>query len=283
MTEVQLPSGVGRSAFFVTWTRMLESRRPDALFHDPVAEIALAELAKSAEVSEMAKILGSDRGSAATTEDEDRFAYFAVRTRYFDDRLLAATHRGIRQVVLLAAGMDGRAWRVDWPIGTTLYELDLPDIMEFKEAALATSGLTPRCYRRGVRVDLTADWGKPLLDAGFNAVEPTVWLAEGVLQYLTLDAGDAMLSRVTELSVAGSELLLEHNSKIMESEAGRSVREAVEASGVAWKSARDDLQPWLDEYGWRAEVHAGSDSAISHGRKVPRMPATWLAHSTRIG
>jgi methyltransferase (TIGR00027 family) len=280
MPETRRPKGVDRTAIFVSWTRMQEGRRTDALFHDPFAEIVLSELADSPEMSQLAaSVNAADDKMPVERRAGDAFAYFAVRTRYFDDRLLAAARDGISQVVVLAAGLDGRPVRLDWPPGTRLYELDMPDMIAFKDATLVKSGLLLRCDRRGVAADLSADWSANLLGAGFDPGEPTVWLAEGLLQYLTPESGDALLAKLTELSAPRSELLLEHNSKIMEGEAARPVREAVEASGAVWLSARDDLQPWLAGYGWRAEVHAGSDPAVGHGREVPEIPATWLAHA----
>lgn len=182
-------------------------------------------------------------------------------------------------MVVLAWGLDGRAWRLEWPTGTLLYELDLPDVIDFKEAVLAGSALEPHCGRRPLRVDLGGDWPATLVHAGFDATQPTVWLIEGLLPYLTAEAGDLLLSRVNSLSAQGSEMLLEHNAKEMESEAARPVREAVEATGAAWLSARDDLRPWLAGFGWDATVVAGSDPAIGCGRDVPEIPATWLVHA----
>jgi methyltransferase (TIGR00027 family) len=281
MPETGIPRGVDRTAIFVSRTRMQEGRRPDALFRDPFAEVVMSELADSPEMSQLAGIVDAASSKVqAGQHDGDKFAYFAVRTRYFDDRLLAATRRGISQVAVLAAGLDGRPVRLDWPTGTRLYELDLPDMIAFKDKVLAKSGLAPRCDRRGVAADLSADWSAKLLEAGFDPGATTIWLLEGLLQYLTPESGDALLAKLTELSAPGSELLLEHNnSEVMDGEAARPVREAVEAIGAVWLSARDDLQPWLAGYGWHAEVHAGSDPAIGHGREVPEIPATWLAHA----
>jgi methyltransferase (TIGR00027 family) len=280
MTETRMPRGVGRTAIFVSWTRMQESHRSNALFHDPFAEVVISELADTPEMSQLASIVDTASGKVQVDRRAgDTFAYFAVRTRYFDDRLLAAARGGISQVTVLAAGLDGRPVRLDWPTGTRLYELDLPEMIAFKDEVLAKSGLAPRCDRRGVAADLSADWSAKLLEAGFDSGAPTIWLLEGLLPYLTPESGEVLLAKLTELSAPGSELLLEHNSKVMEGEAARPVREAVEATGAVWLSARDDLQPWLAGYGWRAEVHAGSDPAISHGREVPKIPATWLAHA----
>src|SRR5437899_1148458 len=116
---------------------MQESRRPDALFHDPFAEIVLDRLADSPEMAQLAgSVDAAEDGLLADWRSGDRFAYFAVRTRYFDDRLLDAVRGGIGQVVVLAAGLDSRAVRLDWPPGTRWYELDLPDMIAFKEELL---------------------------------------------------------------------------------------------------------------------------------------------------
>jgi len=208
----------------------------------------------------------------------DLAAYVAVRTRYFDDHLVAAARGGIKQVVTLAAGLDGRTVRLDWPTGTKVYELDLPDMIAFKDAMLAKSQMPLRCERCSVAADLNADWETKLLDAGFDPTAPTAWLVEGLLPYLTPDAGDALIAKLTQLSASGSELLIEQLHKVTEGETGRPMREVVKSIGTTLRSARDDLPSWLAEYGWRTEMNASYDPAIGHGRIVPKSLALWIVH-----
>jgi methyltransferase (TIGR00027 family) len=276
------PDGVGKTAVFSAWTRAIEGRRIDRLFHDPFAELVLSEL-----VGDDWQATLADRVSSAVRNEEgdrqaiDQFSYFAVRTRYFDDRLLAALAGEVRQIVILAAGMDGRAWRLDWPTGTILYELDLPNMLIFKNAMVAKSTLAPHCERRTLAVDFNDDWQTPLLQAGFDRAAPTVWIAEGLLPYLTASECDMLVSTTACLSAPGSELLVEHNSRVMDGDIGKLLREAGETTGAPWKSSRDDMGRWLAGFGWDAEVRRGYDAAAEFGREVPEIPVTWLAHARR--
>jgi methyltransferase (TIGR00027 family) len=270
-------SGVARTALYMSLIRQHESRRPDALFRDPLSEALAAELAGSAELEELASALGATGESLTDALDRPEFRYFAVRTRYFDDRLIEAMQDGVRQVVSLAAGMDGRATRLKCPPGTRWYELDKPEMMAAKEALIAHARLTPTCNWSGIGADLTSDWYSELQAAGFDSRLPSAWLVEGLLMYVPEELADSMLARITEASVPGSWLLLEHLDTRMTRVAAGTVQDAVKAQNSAFVSARDDVGEWLAGYGWRATVHAGSDPEIGFGRSVPEMPAGWLA------
>ncbi|MEV5595079.1 SAM-dependent methyltransferase [Streptomyces sp. NPDC052496] len=276
MVELKTPSvGVGQTALFVAWMRQLESDRPDALFRDPLAATMLTALAEDPVLADVAEVIQQTHTSARGFP-----AYFAVRTRFFDDAVLAATRGGIRQVVTLAAGVDGRTVRLDLPAGTRWFEVELPEMTAFKDALVERSGLPLTCERHGVAADLRGDWQSPLRAAGFDPEQPTAWLIEGLLMYLTQDAGDAILAGLTELSAPGSRLMLEHLKAAMLTEEGRPVRERVEEQGASWLSARDDLASWTGGHGWQTEVHAGDDPRIGHGRTVAPLPACWLATGT---
>ncbi|WP_229816029.1 SAM-dependent methyltransferase [Streptomyces lucensis] len=267
--------GVGQTALFVAWMRQLESERDDALFRDPLAAEMLSALSGDRVLAGMAEVIRRTHGPARGFP-----AYFAVRTRFFDDEVLAAVRRGIRQVVTLAAGLDGRGVRLELPSGTRWFEVDLPEMTEFKDALLERSGLPLSCERRAVAADLREDWRSALRAAGFDPSRPTVWLVEGLLMYLTDEAGDAVLAGLSELSAPGSRVLVEHLKAAMLSEEGRPVREGVEEHGASWLSARDDLRSWLRGHGWQAQVYSGDDPGIGHGRAVAPLPACWLATAT---
>ncbi|MEV6054606.1 SAM-dependent methyltransferase [Streptomyces sp. NPDC052107] len=276
MVELKTPSaGVGQTALFVAWMRQLESERPDALFRDPLAAAMLSALAEDPVLADVAEVIKQTHNSARGFP-----TYFAVRTRFFDDEVLSGVRRGIRQVVTLAAGVDGRTVRLDLPAGTRWFEVELPEMTAFKDALIERSGLPLGCERHGVAADLREDWQSALRAAGFDPSQPTVWLVEGLLMYLTDAAGDAILAGVTELSAPGSRLMLEHLQAAMLQEAGRPVRERVEEQGASWLSARDDLMSWMGGHGWEAEVYAGDDPRIGHGRTVAPLPACWLATGT---
>ncbi|MEU6253623.1 SAM-dependent methyltransferase [Streptomyces sp. NPDC047043] len=279
MVELKTPSvGVGQTALFIAWMRQLESERPDALFRDPLAASMLAALAEDPVLADVAAVIRQTHTSAAGFP-----TYFAVRTRFFDDEILAGVRGGIRQVVTLAAGVDGRTVRLDLPAGTRWFEVELPEMKEFKDALVEGSGLPLACERRGVAADLREDWPSALQAAGFDPEQPTVWLIEGLLMYLTDEAGEALLAGVGALSAPGSRLMLEHLKAAMLEEEGRPVRERVEEQGATWLSARDDLEQWLGGHGWQARVYAGDDPRIGHGRTVAPLPACWLATAARTG
>ncbi|MEU1076171.1 MULTISPECIES: SAM-dependent methyltransferase [unclassified Streptomyces] len=272
---LKFPEGVGQTALVVAWTRQMESRRPDALFHDPFADELLRAIAEDQSFAEV-----SDMVTRASLSTREYPTYFAVRTRFFDDELLTAMRAGIRQVVTLAAGVDGRTLRLDCPPGTRWYELDLPDMTAFKDALIANSRLAATCERHGVAADLTANWPDALREAGFDPGLPTAWLVEGLLMYLSDEEGDALLSELSALSAPGSRIMLEQLAAVMLGEEGKPSRERLASQGARWRSARDDVQAWLAGHGWHAEVYSGADPRIGHGRTVSRLPACWVATGT---
>jgi len=141
------------------------------------------------------------------------FSFHAViRTRFFDDYLLAACAADCNQVVLLAAGLDTRAFRLPWPPGVHVFELDLPQVLTFKERVLTGQRAVPKCERTILPVDLRKDWPARLTESGFEPSRPTAWLVEGLLIYLSADEVARMLTAVGELSVAGSQIAFEHAS-----------------------------------------------------------------------
>jgi methyltransferase (TIGR00027 family) len=278
-----VPSGVARTALYMSLIRHHESGRPDALFRDPFSAAVVAELAGSPELEELTAGLGATPDSLADALGKPEFRYFTIRTRYFDDRLTAAMHGGIRQVVSLAAGTDGRPTRLDCPGGTRWYELDLPEVVTFKKALIARTGTALTCSWHGVGADLAADWYGQLQKAGFDPRQPSAWLVEGLLMYVADEVADRILAELTRASAPHSQLLLEHLDARMMTERGRTIQDAVKAQNTALVSARDDIADWLAGYGWQATVHAGSDPAIGYGRVVPEIPAGWLACATLRG
>ena len=130
----------------------------------------------------------------------------AVRTRFFDKFFSDAAKAGVRQAVILAAGLDTRAYRLPWPAGSVVYEVDQPQVIEFKTRTLAGLGAAPTADRRAVGVDLRDDWPAALRDSGFDTDRPTAWIAEGLLGYLPPDAQDRLFDNITTLSASGSRL-----------------------------------------------------------------------------
>jgi methyltransferase (TIGR00027 family) len=270
-----LPTGVSRTAVVIAQAREAESARPDRLFHDPLAG-PLADAAGRIPVL-------SEAGQRAGE-------HFVLRTRFFDDRLLAATTAGLRQVVLLAAGLDTRAFRLPWPDGTTVFEVDLPDLVSFKEKTLADLGAQPVCARKVVPVDLREDWPGALVDAGLDPAAPTAWLVEGVLMYLPPEDGADVLAGIGTLSAPGSRLAVEHvNRAYLDAPQMRPAMNRLAATQAAWLSSVEDPHEHLAAHGWRAEVTHQADLARALGRPVPAMAdpdivgsaRIWLVHAVR--
>jgi methyltransferase (TIGR00027 family) len=209
---------------------------------------------------------GDDSLPSEPTPQRRALAFHVIiRTRYFDDYLTDATAAGCTQVVLLAAGLDTRAFRLDWPDGTRLYEVDLPDLLEVKERVLADVGAASRCDRMVVPADLTTDWLRALTASGFDAAVPTAWLVEGLLVYLTPDDAARLLTTVSGASAPGSRIAFERGS-------GWAALRAEDPEGVAglWQGGSGDPVGQLTEQGWDAAVDDLADVAGGYGRAPSR-------------
>ena len=256
-------TGVPKTALGVARIRAGESKRPDRLFDDPYAAAFVAAMpeayADEAPRDETAKTIGA------------RIALqVVVRTKFYDDYLLAATADGVRQVVLLAAGLDCRAFRLAWPDDTSVFEVDLPEMLAFKEDVLAHTGENPAARRAAVAADLTADWPAALTWAGFDPSRPTAWLVEGLLVYLTADDAARLLTTVGELSAPGSRLACEQGrgaKQLAQIAAIRTASGAGEAVSL-WQGGIEDLSGWLTNQAWAVEQHDLGDLARSYGRAV---------------
>lgn len=231
---------VANTGLLVAAIRADESRRPDRLFTDPFADRLAGETGR--------RLLAE-----AVAEAGDRpTLQIVVRTRFWDEALLRAT-RSVRQVVILAAGMDARAFRLSWPDGTTVYELDQPEVIAAKAAALA--GEQPLCTRVAVGVDLTGDWTEALRANGFDSGQPTVWLAEGLLQYLDEAAVGTVFARVDALSAAGSVLLYDVVGKtLLDAQLLAAVRQSMARNGAPWLFGTDQPGELAERHGWSAVV-----------------------------
>lgn len=231
---------VGRTAVGTAMVRAAESRRPDRLFDDPFAHLFADSTLFDG---------GTDSGVGAAFA-----AQCVLRTRFFDDYLLGA---GCPQVVLLGAGLDTRAFRLPWPPGVALYELDLPEVLADKAGALA--GARARCHRREVAADLREAWELP----GFRAGEPTAWLAEGLLTYLSADEVSGLLERVDALSAPASRFACDHGGDLLDRV--RNMPSLAEYAGL-WRGGLPDLPEWLRDRGWEVTVHVGEEVARRYGR-----------------
>jgi methyltransferase (TIGR00027 family) len=198
-------------------------------------------------------------------------AEIAIRTRYYDEYLSTACSIGCRQVVILGAGLDTRAFRLDLPATVRVYELDLPDLFAFKEAVLADQGAPARCTRYVVPVDLRSGWAVRLADAGFDSTLPCAWLAEGLLAYLPHDDAQRLLATVGALSAPGSQLSFEYDTF-----ADGSVLHATQETpgmqqlATMWEGGLHE-QPveWLRGHGWGVHMDDRPDVATRYGRLHP--------------
>ena len=202
-----ITTSVGSTALFVATARALEAQKPDPLVVDPYAEIFCRAVGGPA-----ADVLdGKDFRPPA----EDRRVRRALvnfqgaRTKYFDEYFRRAADAGVRQVVVLAAGLDSRAYRLDWPAATTIFELDQPQVLDFKREVLTAQGAQPRAERREIAVDLREDWPQALQDSGFDATKPSAWIAEGLLIYLPASAQEQLFTGIDPLAGPGSHVAVE--------------------------------------------------------------------------
>ncbi|WP_197519581.1 SAM-dependent methyltransferase [Pseudonocardia sp. HH130630-07] len=266
---VPVPAGVGATALFIAALRAEESARPDSLFgRDPLAELVAAGIDGDA------LRLWRDDDGAPSPLGRALAGYVAMRTRYFDDYLAGAVGAGVRQVVVLGAGVDGRAYRLALP-GATLFEIDTADVTGYRCDLVAAGGLTPTTPARPVVADLADDgWPEALLGAGFDPAAPTAWLAEGLLLYLPGEACAALLDTVGRLSAAGSELATEYpQGDLAAVIAGIDSGPAVTSLIRGFLAAGPQLPPeqWLGRAGW--SVDATGIAAWATG--LDRTPPSW--------
>lgn len=258
------PSGVWATAVGVARVRALESERENALFHDPLAKAFAA-------AGGLWPTSPPPADEAARRRRLGVAFSIVIRTKFLDDLLRRACASGIRQVVLLGAGMDSRAFRMDWPEGTRLFEVDTAAPLDFKAAVLDGERAVARCERITVAVDLREDWPGALAAAGHDPAQPTVWIAEGLLIYLPQDAVDLLLARIGARSAPGSRMGLTLGSPGVIERFGADAAPGSAAS--LWVSEMpDDPLGWLAGHGWQAAGHTLRERAAAYGRPVDTPP-----------
>ena len=268
-------SALEETAHWTAAARAGESERSDGLFVDPWA----ASLAGPVGMSWLAQ------------RTPDAVLPMVLRTRYFDDWLGSAAGRdGIRQIVLMAAGLDTRAYRLQWPDGTRLFELDREAVLSHKDGVLRAAGATPTCARHAVEADLTRDWADGLLAAGFDPAQPSGWLLEGLLFYLADEDIARLLDGVTSLAATGSRLGFDViNEAVLTSPWTRPWVEMQAQAGAPWIGTMDDPQSFLADRGWRAALTQAGQPDANHGRwtlpvmptTMPGMPHSWYVTAQR--
>lgn len=274
-----LSSSVGATATMVAAARAVATRAANPLIRDQFAE----PLVRAVGIDYFTRMASGDLDLRDLDEDTARgmrrFAdAMAIRTGYFDEFFLDATRAGIRQAVILASGLDSRAYRLAWPPGTTVFEVDQPQVIEFKTTALAALGAQPTADRRAVAIDLRNDWPSALTAAGFDPARPTAWIAEGLLGYLPAEAQDRLLDQITMLSVPGSrfatEGLLDIN-QLNEEELRRRMQRQSERwhqhgfqfdmAGLVYFDDRTDAGTYLADRGWQTASVTTTSLLAQHG------------------
>jgi methyltransferase (TIGR00027 family) len=268
-----LASSVGATATMVAAARAVASRADRPLINDPFAEplvraVGMDLLSRLAsgelDPTELNDVHDVQDGATESAGAMSRMAdNMAVRTKFFDEFFQGATQAGIKQVVILASGLDSRAYRLAWPAGTVVYEVDQPQVIEFKSRTLAGLGATPTADRRVVAIDLRDDWPAALRTAGFDPTQPSAWSAEGLLGYLPPEAQDRLLDTITELSAPGSRLATESapnplpgdEDKMKErmqtiSERWRAHGFDLDMAGLVYFGDRNEAAPYLSDRGW---------------------------------
>jgi methyltransferase (TIGR00027 family) len=284
-----IATSVGSTAVMVAAARAAETDRPDPLIRDPYARILVSEAGtgvweKMLDSSLLDQVASIDPEAAAIFEHMR--GYQAVRTHFFDAHFAGAVAAGIRQVVILASGLDSRAYRLDWPAGTSVYEIDQPKVLEYKAATLEAHGATPSADRYAVAIDLRQDWPAALVAAGFDPKAPTAWLAEGLLMYLPADAQDRLFTQISELSAPGSRIAAETaanhaddrrqemRERLDRVAAQLGIERNVDIQDLMYRDDdRADVATWLNDHGWRATAQNSDDEMRRLDRWVERVPS----------
>lgn len=276
-----LASSVGATATMVAAARAMASAADDPLIDDPWA----APLVRAVGLDFFTKMLDGDLDlSQIPNSSPERLRAMidamASRTKFFDDHCIDSTAAGIRQVVILASGLDSRAYRLPWPTGTVVYELDQPKVIEFKSATLAEAGARPTAQRRAIPIDLREDWPSALRAAGFDPSAPAAWLAEGLLIYLPPDAQDRLFDQITALSAPGSTLATEYAPGIIDFDADKArelsapLREHgldIDMAELVYSGERSHVMPYLTETGWQVTGIPRYDLFMRHGLTPPEV------------
>lgn len=268
-----ITTSVGSTALFVAAARALEAQKADPLAVDPFAEV----FCRAAGGDWAAVLDDSAEGPGPRRLRSDFGAHFtsfqAARTKYFDAYFAEAAAAGVRQVVILAAGLDSRAYRLDWPDGTVVYELDQPQVLDFKRRVLTDA--VPRADRREVAVDLRDDWPQALVDAGFDPSRPSAWIAEGLLIYLPATAQQQLFDGVDQLAAPDSHVAVEEG-RPMPAAAWEAMKAQERASGedgtfftLVYNEQYAPAATWFGEHGWRAEPTPLLDYLARLNRPIP--------------
>ena len=268
-----ITTSVGSTALFVAAARALHAQCDEPLAVDPYAEVFCRAVGGS-----WADVLdGKSPDHKLRSEFGEVFqTYQGARTRFFDDFFRSAAAEGVSQIVILAAGLDSRAYRLPWPDSTVVFELDQPKVLEFKRTVLADHGDLPTAKRREVAADLREDWPKALRDSGFEPAQPSAWLAEGVLMYLPATAQEQLYAGIDSLAAPGSRAALEEMHPLDEEDL-EAKRAEERAAGnqpgtfftLIYNEKHRDAVKWFGQRGWTVEGIVTADYFRQIRQPVP--------------
>ena len=267
---------VAKTSLLTAAMRAAETKRSEdegRLFSDPYAEI-------------LAGKEGFALLQSALAESGEQPA-IAIRTRFMDDKLGEALTVGIRQIVILAAGMDSRAYRLSFPEGTRIFELDRQEVLDYKHEKLHDAH--PRCMRKTLAVDLQTDWPSQLLHAGFNTSEQTLWLIEGLLMYLEQSQALALLKKFDNLAASGDVVLFDIlSATLLRAPHMKKQLEFLKSIGAPWLFGIDEPEAFMETLGWRAIASQPGEFAPSRWpfptapRVIPNVPRSFFVQATKI-
>jgi methyltransferase (TIGR00027 family) len=287
-----ITQSVGATALGVAAARAVETESENPLINDPFARVFVNAAGEGmwsiyADPKLLAKAIELEPD--VRTRIQLMVDFMATRTAFFDEFFLNAADTGVRQVVILASGLDARTWRLPWPDGTVVYELDQPKVLDFKLATLREHGAHPTAQLVTIPIDLRQDWPKALQEAGFDASRPAAWSAEGLVRYLPAQAQDLLFTRIHELSAAGSWLasnvpgpgftdpeLVRRQREDMQrlrAAAAKLVNAEVADEDDLWyPEERTPIDGWLREHGWDVSAANFPELMARYGRRVPQDP-----------
>ncbi|OBJ48435.1 class I SAM-dependent methyltransferase [Mycobacterium sp. 1423905.2] len=287
----EITESVGATALGVASARAAETRSDHPLISDPFAQVFLDAVGDGVWNWHSAPQLPPEVIEAEPTlplQMQAMVSYMASRTKFFDHFFLEATRSGIKQAVILAAGLDARSWRLPWPDGVTVYELDQTRVLDFKAETLGSHGFQPASRRVPVAVDLRQDWPTALRQAGFDPSAPSVWSAEGLMPYLPAAAQDLLFERVQELTADGSRVAVEalgpkfHDAQARAKRRARMdrvreimarvdpQREVPRIDELWYFEDREDVGDWFRRHGWDVTVTPTDELMAGYGRAAAK-------------
>ncbi len=274
-----LASSVGTTATMVAAARAMATRDPNLPIDDRFAEPLVRAVGIPFFVDMLdGRLESSPFGDAGPERVQAMIAGMAMRTKFFDEYFTAAAEAGVRQAVILASGLDSRSYRLAWPAGTVVYEIDQPAVIDFKAATLAERGATPSATLRTVGIDLRGDWPTALRAAGFDPDRPTAWLAEGLLIYLPPDAQDRLLDTVSSLSAPGSTVATEYVPGLVDFDSVKARDMAanlrqrgldLDMPALIYAGPRNNVMDYLRAKGWTVSGVPGDELLRRNGLPTP--------------